>query len=214
MNPIYKRSFTLVELIMAIILLSIITLGLSSLDVFSRVQVFSADRRTQLQQEGALIMAHIGRHVSGAIGNEFVTGADTVVQTTLNPNFRQINIFVDNAADVNNKGRYDLATDMWTSYRWDLGNGPNAYHLRYCGQCFNQNCNFNQCVTAVEVLGIRVSNFNFIVQKNAGQLTSNAIDFTLTECWDPDGNPIACGDSHNPSFTIQNTAVMPSVSTN
>lgn len=199
MNLIRKRSFTLIELILAVSLLLVVGIGLASIDIFAKANVFSSDRRMRLQQEGALILFHAGSNVATAIGNEVINGGASVIRI----NGNQVNVRVDSNANAVRD-----AADRWIAYRWD-GNGPNSFQVRYCAQCGNANCNFNQCVAPVEVLGTRVSAFQVTSLLNA----SNAVRFDVTECWDPDGAPNACGTPHNPSLSMTNTVFMPSVST-
>lgn len=203
MNRTYKRSFTLIELIMAIVLLSVIAIGLSSVDVFSRVQVFSADRRMQLQQEGSFILAHLSKNAGAAVGNEAVNGAQTVAYTALAGPTTVFNFFIDGDGD----GRRTfpdpppaLNTDHWVSYRyWDI------FELRYCGLCDNQVC--NTCLSGWRTIGTRISNFRIT---GINPLVNNSVFVTLEERWVPG----QAAGSANPSINFQSRIFLPSVSTN
>lgn len=69
---LFKKRYTaltLLELIIAIILLGVIVIGFSSIELFSRYQVLSADRRTQVQNEVALVLEHMSKNVMQGVGD-------------------------------------------------------------------------------------------------------------------------------------------------
>jgi len=63
------KSVTLVELIIAIVLLSVMVIGFSSIETFSRYHVLSADRRVKLQNNVSYALDHMTKHIAQAIGN-------------------------------------------------------------------------------------------------------------------------------------------------
>lgn len=67
MNP-RARSITLIELLIAIVLLSIIVLGLGNIDLFSRSHLLSSDRRAKIDNELSLALAHMGKNVVQGVG--------------------------------------------------------------------------------------------------------------------------------------------------
>ncbi len=68
MDYSFRRSITLVELLVAVVLVGLLVLGISSLDVFSRFHLLTADRRVQLQNEASLCIERIAKDVERGIG--------------------------------------------------------------------------------------------------------------------------------------------------
>jgi len=64
-----KRSVTLVELLIAIALLSLIGLAFASIDIFSRYHVISADRRVKMQNELSSALEEMQKTVSMGVGD-------------------------------------------------------------------------------------------------------------------------------------------------
>jgi len=198
-----RYSLTLVELIIAMVLVSVIVLGLSSINIFSRYHVISSDRRTKLQNEVSFILEHMNKYVSLAIGNEMINGADSVVGITQTANSAQMKVYID--ANLNG-----VRDDYWIAYRLDLS-GTDSYRLRYCGRCLDSNCTFGQCVVPQEVLGTRITAFNPAKPVNAsGQLNRNSLSANLAACW----NPAVSESADNPCVTMNASISMPSVSVN
>jgi prepilin-type N-terminal cleavage/methylation domain-containing protein len=69
MNSHSKKSFTLLELIIAIILLGILALGFTSIDLFARRHAVTADQRARLQNEVSLTLEHMAKNIINAVGN-------------------------------------------------------------------------------------------------------------------------------------------------
>ncbi|MDD4182690.1 MAG: hypothetical protein PHT53_02585 [Candidatus Omnitrophica bacterium] len=63
-----KKSVTLVELIMAIALMGVVVLGVTSFDVGSRHFLQASERKTQVLNEATLIMDRISRDALIAVG--------------------------------------------------------------------------------------------------------------------------------------------------
>src|SRR3989338_5081842 len=69
MSPHLKKSITLLELLIAITLLSVIVLGFTSIDLFSRYHVLTADRRAKVQNEASYVLEHMAKEMVRAIGD-------------------------------------------------------------------------------------------------------------------------------------------------
>jgi type II secretory pathway pseudopilin PulG len=132
MNRIFKKkSVTLIELIISIIILGIIILAVAQLDFFSNASVVYGQRRVRLTNEASLALEHITRNLRQAIGtviNPAVTnaaiGGDVGLGfwTDTNPNFQRDN------------------NDLKRAYRWSGPAGNSPFLLRYCAQCQNNPC--------------------------------------------------------------------------
>lgn len=69
MKPRHKKSVTLLELLIAISLLGILLLAFTSIDLFSRYHVLTADRRAQVQNEASSVIEHMTKNVLQGVGN-------------------------------------------------------------------------------------------------------------------------------------------------
>lgn len=196
MKPLLKRSITLIELLIAITLLSLIVLGFSSIDLFSRNQVLTADRRAQVQNEVAYVLEHMTKELNNAIGNSIIPNNSPFWAA---PDSVQIGYI----ADVDHNGqRIDDAAHR-RGYRYG---GSNPYTIWFCTNPIEAMCYSSG--SGAEFLSRRITAFtpNYVT-------TDNYIGIDLTGCWDPDGSPNACGTPDNPSVTMRTRIKMPSVST-
>ena len=196
--PFYSKSVTLIELIIAIVLVSVIILGINSIDSFSRYQVISSSRRAKLQNDLSYCLDHITKNASLAIGNE--TGApNSVVKITGN----SLAIFIDANRD-GLKGAVSLNDDRWIKYTFS----PANKQLTYCGYCSNFSCNPCEAVEGEEALSNKITVFNpskdFV---NSG----NYITVDITARWDPASSASVSPD--NPEINMRATIALPSVST-
>lgn len=215
MNSYLKKSLTLIELLIAIGLLSVIILAISNIDVFTRFHTISADRRAKLQNEVSILLEHMTKEISKAIGNEMSTGAGTVVFITNNlPNDALIRVYID----ANGNGRREAersnpnpTDDHWLAYRYDGSGSPsNQNQLRYCGRCQDNSCNFSLCMDGEEILSDRISGFvPFKPEDSDFYLTYNYVDIQLASCW----QPAQAASPDNPEVVMRAKIKMPSVST-
>lgn len=213
-------SITLLELLIAILLLSIIVLGLGNIDLFSRSHVISSDRRAKIDNEISLALAHMGKEIAKAIGNEISNGADRVVDLSNIGTNPAIKVYID----ANGNGQRDAeGTDRWIAYRFT---GATQYQIWYCPQCLDSTC--VTCTTHTwgdtsyphDIIARNISSFLPCkpVAGNdcavSGQLSKNYVTIKIEACWDPDGAPYACNTPNNPSVTMKANINIPSVTTN
>jgi len=110
MALISKRGFTLLELLIAMVLLVIIMLGFVSIDLFSRHHLFTADKRTKLQNEVSLVLEHMSKSVMRATGNVGDPGLLTGTAAIGEP---VVDIRVD---ELNPPTPGDYSDDTWVAY--------------------------------------------------------------------------------------------------
>ncbi|MDD5690964.1 MAG: hypothetical protein PHC37_04640 [Candidatus Omnitrophica bacterium] len=67
--PNRESGINLIELIVAIVLMSLVLLGFFSIELFSRHHVISTDRRAKVQNEISYAIEHMGKYVQRANGN-------------------------------------------------------------------------------------------------------------------------------------------------
>ena len=132
MNRIFKKkSVTLIELIISIIILGIIILAVAQLDFFSNASVVYGQRRVRLTNEASLALEHITRNLRQAIG------------TVISPAVTNATIGGDVGlgfwTDTNGNFQRDN-NDLKRAYRWSGPGGNSPFLLRYCAQCQNNPC--------------------------------------------------------------------------
>jgi len=216
----HKRlnAVTLMELLVALILLSIIVLGIANIDIFSHFQVISSDRRAKIQNEASLVLEHMTKEINKAIGNEVINGDDSVVE-------EDEQISSDDALkiyiDTNGNGQREdpsLDIDRWIAYRFTgaTGNPNTQYQIWFCPQCNNKPCvnctpSWNPSPSSENVISAHIAAFNIIKPVNvSGQLNNNFVTVQLTACWDP----TIAESVDNPCVNMNTNIKMPSVSTN
>jgi hypothetical protein len=192
--PLLKRSITLIELLIAITLLSLIVLGFSSIDLFSRNQVLTVDRRAQVQNEVAYVLEHMTKELSNAIGNTAIPNSSPF---WAGPDSVQIGYISDADHDGQRK---DPANRR--GYRYG---GSNPYAIWFCTNPIGAMC-YASGGAGAEFLSRRITAFTPIYDSS-----TNYIEVSLTDCWDPAST--SCGTSDNPSVTMSTRIKMPSVST-
>jgi hypothetical protein len=118
-------AFTLLELIIAMVLLVIIMLGFVSIDLFSRHHLFTADKRTKLQNELSLIAEHISKDVMRSTGD--INNPGLFFGTTPAP--YNENMLVIRIDQNNTPG--DYSDDLLVGYARD-GRVNHAGEVFYC----------------------------------------------------------------------------------
>ena len=201
------NAVTLMELLVALILLTIIVMGLGSIDLFSRFHVISSGRRSRLQNEVSLALDHMSKHIVVSYGNEVVSGPNTVISVAVNnPNVNgdRISFHVDSNDDG--------TAELWRACRY------NGNRIEYCPNCTDGTAVCNACNPAwgsdpANSLGTHITNFQLVKPHDAqNRLTDNFVLVTVGACWDV-ANPGTCGSQDNPSVNMNARIVMPSVTT-
>jgi prepilin-type N-terminal cleavage/methylation domain-containing protein len=204
----YKNThgMTLLELLIALVLLSLIALGFTGLHSFSHYQVISSERQTKIQNEVSFCLAHMTKEISKAIGNERVDGLYSVINELDIGSDKAIRAYID----ANKNGWRDSPPDdYWIAYLL-----TSAGQLQHCQQCTDSDC--TTCILN-DSLSTKIANFNINVLRVEPTATNcpnclidNYVEITLTGRWQP-GQGVSVD---NPEITMRNRIKMPSVSTN
>lgn len=195
--PDKNKSVTLMELLIVLVIFSLIIVGITSINVFSRHHVVSSDRRTRLQNEISFCFEHITKQGLRAIGNERIYGANSAVSIVANTS---LSFFVDSNPD----GKKD-ASDTWVSYTFN----PSTYRLTFCANCGSSpTCACSAANT--EVLSEKIVAFS--PTKVANFTQGNHIEVVITARWDP-SQPSATATSENPEMNMRAAIDLPSIST-
>lgn len=201
------KSVTLLELLIALVLMSLIVLGFSSIDLFSRYHVITSDRRVKIQNEASLGLEHMTKQISRAIGNEIADGANQVVDTTAIAGDPAIRVYVD----ANGNGKKDSSpSDYWIAYRFTgaTGNPNTQYQIWYYSNYVNPGSPY-------ETIARNITLFTPIKPINSSnQLNNNFITIQLTACWNPATAVLPNGAADNPCVSMNTNIKMPSVSAN
>jgi len=195
----HKHGFSLLELIIAIAILSAMILGINSISIFTRNNVVTADRRAKLQNDVSRILDHVSRMATLAIGNESVNGANSAIVAGTGT----LDIFVDS----NQNGTRDsvsAANDHWIYYNRDINNN----NFNYCDTCLTTDCSAS-CDGASDIVATNITDFT--VTKAANFSTGNFVEISVTACYNP---ALTCGTVDNPSVTMSARVSLPGVSVN
>ena len=181
----YKRSVTLVELLVAIVILGFLVVGIANIDRFSRSQLQYDDQRVSLQNEASSVLEHMQKALAQAIGD--FNQAAVNINITGDPT---LTAWVDD----NKNGMRD-SPDIQIAY---IYKGSPTYQLWYYPNYAN---------ATYQVIGNKIYNFT-------RTLSLNYLDVGITVCWDCSEANSACGTAPNPKMTIINRIALPYVSTN
>lgn len=221
---------TLMELMIAVILLSLIALGFSSIAMFSHMQMITTDRRAKAQNEATFVLEHMNKEIPRAIGNIATDGANRVIDTRQIGGDNAVSVFIDmpdtsvGAAANTPNGRRD-ANDRWIAYRFN----ELTHSIWYCPQCnaivgaaiLNSDgsavcasCNPAWGTNDINTLSDHIVAFfpPVITVIDAGPPVQlgNSIDLDITARW----NAAQGVSTDNPDVRMQSRIKMPSVSVN
>ena len=199
------RGLTLIELLIAVSIFSLIVVGFSNIDTFSRYHVMSSDRQVKLQNDASYVLEHMAKNITGTgtLGGAIGDINQPPVNLTTIGGDNAIKVWID----YNPNGQRD-ASDREIAYRFT--GSPAAYQIKFCPECTNGPCtNCNPNWNSTEILSSRISTFTPTYSS-----TDNYIDIDITACWDPDGSPVTCSSLDNPALSMKNRISMPAVSTN
>ena len=196
-NNYYNKGLTLLELLIAIAIFSLMLIGFSSIDIFSRYHVVSSDRRVKLQNDASYVLEHMTKQISKAIGD--VNNPPVVIDESN----RKIYVY----RDANENGRRGPHEDYWTAYRYQ------PYQVWYCPQCKYDgdadpanachNC-YSSPWESTEILSSKITAFTPTYSPS-----NDYLEVELSACWDP-AQP---SSPDNPCLSMKNRISMPAVST-
>ncbi|MFH0827311.1 MAG: hypothetical protein V1923_05465 [Candidatus Omnitrophota bacterium] len=198
--PTRKRSFgvTLIELTIAVVLISFIVLGIANIDTFYHFQVLDADRRIKIQFENSIALEHMTYQVGRGIGDA-ANAVNKPVELLLpsGPNYRGVRVWVD----LNQNGkRDDYPEDREIGYLFQ--NTSKA--IEYYNPCRGPSCNWAGSLLNDTIAG-QIAECTFSWSEGTG----NFVDVSITSRFNASMAPSVDNPEMNMSARIQ----MPSVST-
>jgi len=196
--PRRNHAVTLIELIIAIVLMSLVVLGLANIDFFSHFHVITSERRAKVQNEVSYALEHMAKEISKAIGD---TNNPPAVIDESN---RRVKVYID----YNQTGQIDSG-DRWIAYRYRDSLTSTPYQFWYCPQCLTPTCdactpddwNSTNFINNGYVLSKKISGFN-------PAYIDNYIETQITGRWDA----TKAASRDNPEITMRTRINMPSVS--
>lgn len=115
----HTLGLTLLELLIAMIILTILVIGFSHVQFLSHVQVIGADRRAKLQNDISLILEDISKSVLRATGNVNDPGIVSIA------NGFQVRIDFNNPVTPG-----DFSDDTWVAYTLSNPGAPSTINKR------------------------------------------------------------------------------------
>jgi len=172
-----RKGLTLVELLLASSLFSVIILGVTALDFYYRSQEIGEEARLRAQREVSLVLTHMTRNLSLVMGSVALGGNNIGLEVD-NPGKR-----LKARIDRNNNGVIDAADNVdWIGYRYVSG----QYRVDFYPQ---HNAGAGWGGGPVEVISSKIKVFEINLQDN----------FIIVE--------IAAQDKPSPTITFENPEV-------
>jgi len=197
-----NKAITLIELLIAIALLSVVVLGFTSIDMFSRYHVLTSDRRAKLQNEVSLALEHMAKQVSRAVGNKVIAGQNPIILD---------NIAGDSAIKVHVDSNGDGQADNWIAYRFNPSTDSESSQIWYCSTCTNFPCTTCDPAWGSDIIARRIHVFNPAL--DPAPAVNNLVNINITACWDQSAGAVY-NTPDNPCVNMRTSIKMPSVSTN
>lgn len=134
-----KKAFSLMEILIALVLMGLVILAVVSVDITSRRFFGTSKTESWIQDEAKIAMEHIVRHVQRGIGDmtnsEVADGTSSPSLTNTrgfyildaNENLATSGNRIQVKLDTNINGRFDVGTDEIIEYNYD----PAPYTLIY-----------------------------------------------------------------------------------
>jgi hypothetical protein len=193
-------GFTLVELVIATILMTLLSLSYFHIDYFGRFHAINSDRKARLQNNVALVMQRLSKDASRAIG-DYNHHAASVGQTI--DGDQAIKIWVD----VNGNGRRDTLAggDRVVAYQF-TDTGEVYYYSNCVGDVDVPNCGGGS--SARELLATRIIAPGSVEMPVPLILANANLEIYLRSRWD-----VATDSSQeNPEVNMYIRLNMPAVS--
>jgi len=183
-----RKAFTLIELIVVILVLSVVIITAANFELFGRFEINDLDRNLRLQNDVYYIAALFCKDLSSAVG----TSADWPISiTTSGSNTSLITIWVD----YNKNGVKDAyPTDRQVAYGYDSA----SYQVRRYD-------NYSASPGTYTVLSSKITAFVCSVPSS-----SNYVNFSVIARY----TPASSVSTNNPSVSMFSAGSMPSVSLN
>jgi len=188
MKPQCSRGISLMELVIALILLGLVVIGISHLELFCRYNFVSTDRKTKIINDAGYVMAHMSKQIGRAIGN----AGDVAVHID-NPALAACTNNVRVWIDSDDSG-IKTNTDQEVMYCYNSAAHTISYYSNYSTVASPSVHDYSNEVLVKDVVAFTASQsgINFFVN--------------ISTCWNasaPSGNDKSCGTVDNPLSSVQ-----------
>ncbi len=131
-TPVPNKAITLAELLIAVSLLGLLSVGIWSIDRFSRHHLITSDKHAQAQNQASVAMEHMAKNIGKAIGNRAVPAENPVSLAPIGGD-TAIRVYIDSALDGSSPGdgRRGTEGDHWIAYRYRASTGQIWYYADY-----------------------------------------------------------------------------------
>ncbi len=199
MSRTFERATTLLEVLIAILILCMVMFGMYNIQLFSDNQVVSATRKSSLQRDGSFLIEHMSKNMLGAVSN-----SRTYPVSLEGTN--KLRVWVDDNADGLLQDHLDATHDRLIYYERQA-NGSVVYcnNASITSYPSSTSCSAPETLTTHLLSAIDTGTITI-------DSTTNYVGVNLTTCWNV-ANSSTCGSLKNPSTTFRNRIIMPGVST-
>lgn len=194
---------SLIEVLIAIILIGVVIIAIGNIELFSRFHVAASEKRVKLQNDVSYVIDHLTKTLIGSAATGGAIG--DILRPTVSIAGNAIRIWVD----LNRNGRRDSPPDdVEVVYSYQ----PDTHQVWYYPN-FSTNPGVHDVLTNSVILPGFGSDTTqpsyFLYDPN-----NNYLDVQISACWNPAGTPPnICNTQENPQVTMQSRIQMPSVST-
>ena len=190
-NVSVRRAMTLIELLVALVVMSLVMMGFYCIQIFSDNQVVTSNRKVALQNEVSYILEHMAKYCGQAVGD----GQTYAINNTPSDS---LSFWVDSDHD----GILNKSLDTRVYYHH-----TNPGTIEFCDHA---DPTLISCTHAVEVMGRHItSDFSTFTVNPA----TNFVIANISSCWDT-SSPGTCGSLINPRVNMSTSIFLPSVSAN
>lgn len=216
-----KRSFTLVELIIAIVLIGFLILSYFSIDIFTRTHAIENERRAALQNAASFVIEHMKKTLSGsAVRSGAVGGVGFPALTFGNIGgdpaiLAWVDVNMDgqqNAGDKQVVYQYHTATyEIW--YYDNYTDSPLVYEVLTKKKPGSANSFIRPDFSRIDSGDFTQDTTQIRYDLSSPANLTNYFDLQIVTCWDAAEATNACGTLYNPIVTMRARISMPEVST-
>jgi hypothetical protein len=204
MGIFLKYSITLVELLVAVILIGLLIFGISSLDTYARFHLIESDRRVQVQNETFYVLEHMAKNITGTPDKGGAIG--DINQSPIDRTDIDGDSAIRIRVDYDNDGQRG-AGDKQVAYRYR--GSDNNYEIWYYP-------NYTDFPDSYQVISENKITSDFGDTYASYTISDNYLEVAIRACWDPDETVEVCwcGSVSNPQINIKTRFKMPAVSVN
>ncbi len=204
-NFFLKTAYTLIELIISLVLVSVVVLGIFSINMVLNNNNQDYGQRYLVRSETQNTLNHILNNASLAVGSGTNVGNPSVLD-------QGIVFFTSAGVNQNFCIHQQNPGDIWACYEFDLTPVDPAYHqICYCNASYNLlDGSGYRGATAANCCGGTNSFLGTAYSVNS-TFTNNVFSITIQNCLNNNNPPGTCGSDpvNNPQVTVSGSVFPP-----